>query len=63
MLLASRLITGLDAGSSETQVIAVQIPGTAAGAWYLGALADDQDAVEESDEDDNGRAVTPSFDI
>ena len=64
VLLASRLVTGLDAGSSETQVIAVQIPpGTAAGAWYLGALADDQGAVEESDEDDNGRAVTPSFDI
>lgn len=64
VLLASRLVTGLDAGSSDTRTVAVQIPAaTAAGTWYLGAMADDQDAVVESNESDNGRARTPSFDL
>lgn len=64
ILLTSRLVTDLDAGASDTRTLAVQIPpGTATGTWYIGALADDQDGVEESDENDNGRAHTPSFDI
>lgn len=63
-LLSSRLITELGAGSSDSLTSAVQIPaGTAAGTWFLGVLVDDQDAVTESNESDNDRAVTPSFDL
>lgn len=64
VLLSSRLITSLDAGASDTQTSAVQVPaGTAAGTWYVGVIADDQGAVAEGNESDNDRAHGSSFDI
>ncbi len=64
VLLASRLISSLDSGASDSQTVAVQIPsGTATGTWFVGVLADDQDAVAEGNESDNDRAHGSSFDI
>ena len=52
--LAMRTVTSLAAGQTNSAVTAVTIPvSTMPGSYYLGALADDQNAINELDEANN----------
>ncbi|MEM9380966.1 MAG: CARDB domain-containing protein [Planctomycetota bacterium] len=56
VLVGSVVIPSLSVGSTERRVTSVQVPtGTATGSWRIGVLADDLEAIEESDEGDNAR--------
>jgi RHS repeat-associated protein len=60
-LLGSRYVSSLAAGGTSTGTTSVNLPLGLAGAYYLGAVADYADAVEESNESNNalaGSAVT-----
>jgi subtilase family serine protease len=54
MMIGSRLVTGLTAGSSDTADTAIVLPGSIApGTYYIGAIADYRNDVKESDETNN----------
>ena len=54
--LGSRSVNGLSAGNGSTHnTNNVQIPDVAGGNYYIGAIADYQNIVEESDENNNSR--------
>jgi hypothetical protein len=58
LLLGLRPVQSLAAGACSSAADALTVPPTiSAGSWWLGALADPQGAVAESDETDNARSA------
>jgi len=66
-LLGDRLVSSLDAGLSDPAVTDVTIPAsTPTGSYFVGAMADHQDAVPETDEANNalvGNAIAVVNDL
>ena len=61
LLTGTRAVLGLDAGSDDADSVTVTVPvSLTVGTYYLGACADDQAAVTESDETNNCQAATSS---
>lgn len=56
-LIGTVTIDRLEAGEIRADATIVSIPAVAAGTWYLGAIADDQGVVVESDETNNGGMI------
>jgi subtilase family serine protease len=53
LLIGGRYVIGLAPGATSTAAVNVMIPGTAVGAYYLLACADDMKVVVESNETNN----------
>ena len=64
LLLGWRTVPSLAAGADSSGTTQLFVPaGTAAGTWTLGAIVDDLDAVNESDEDDNVLAASQTLEV
>ncbi len=63
-LIGARHINSLMAGGSSTRTLSLNIPsGLADGTYYLGAIADDTDLQNESNENNNGLTATTPLNI